>query len=236
MESPQSSIISLYKIKNPFGFQIFITSGDSTNVFTIHRMNNLKTFKAALNNFIYDKTNPKRKRALVSKSITKIENNADLKKKCLDHQYCLIAFVNARNVEEEIEKFDKTMMLLETYTRNPSFDKIKFNWIDVSCHRHLFEKLKGQDVPGLFFFYNWRDTYTIFKGLWEQFIVGDYIERNLADRIDGIDTPKKELIIESECVATEGSEDAKAEISKTVEETKISDDNLSVETIKKTDL
>ncbi len=184
-----------------------MTTADITTVFTIHRMNNYKTIKSILKNIIQDKINPNKRRAMTSKTVTKIENNADLKKKCIDHQYCLIAFLNATNVEEEYEKFDNTMRILESYTRNPSFEKIRFNWIDISCHRHIFEKLGGDKVPGLFFFYNWRDTYSKFVGVWEPFVVSDYIERNLGDRIDDVEVPKNELFIEAECVVFEGKAD-----------------------------
>ncbi len=165
-----------------------------------------------MKNIIYDKINPSRRRAIAARAIPKIENNAELKKKCLDHQYCLIAFLNGTNVEEENEKFYNSMGLLQTYSKNPAFEKVRINWIDISCHRHLFEKLNGKDVPGLFFFYNWRDTYTIFKGLWEEYILRDYIERNLGDRIDATEIPKKELIIETEC--------ANDELSESIEETR----------------
>ena len=184
-----------------------------------------------MKNIIYDKTNPSRRRALAARAIPKIENNAELKKKCLDHQYCLIAFLNGTNVEEENEKFYQSMGLLETYVKNPAFEKVKINWIDISCHKHLFEKLNGKDVPGLFFFYNWRDTYTIFKGLWEEFILRDFIERNLGDRIDAMDVPKKELIIETECAVTETSESTEETSS---DSTSLQTENTQSETVSET--
>ena len=65
--------------------------------------------------------------------------------------------------------------------------------------KKFFDNFGLKDIPGIIFIYNWRNRYSIFKGIWEHFILNEFVERVLSDRYTAEDLDKEWLQLSQEC-------------------------------------
>jgi hypothetical protein len=175
-----------------------------------------KSLKHILQNVIHEQTTTKKKAPFHSNHLNRITTPAELKKNCLDYKYCVIAFFNTTNTEENLNIFENHMPKLEQVRKNKRNEDITFNWIDFGCHSDLAGRLgishENKNVPGITFIYPWRSVYATFKGMWEPFILNEYLERALSNRYDTKEIDKDELVLKNlQCGQQEDLVDVKVE-------------------------
>ncbi len=120
-----------------------------------------------------------------SEIVKQITTKAELRKDCLDMESCILAFFDGRPTEENIQKFNTEIEKLERVKLSSKrYDYYRFNWVNATCHSYLAEKfdIDNKNLPGLTFYYRYRNTYSSFVGLWESITLGEFFERCVNDR------------------------------------------------------
>jgi hypothetical protein len=155
--------------------------------------------KNILENIVYDISHEKEKPAFHSNYINKIISPVGLRRNCLDYKYCLLAFFDSTDTEANLESFNTQMSKLEKLKRNPRNEDIQFNWVDIKCHSDLAAKFgisqENKNIPGMAFVYPWRNVYATFKGLWDPFILDEYLERSMANRYETKDIAREDIVL-----------------------------------------
>jgi hypothetical protein len=209
---PEPNIISFYKLQHVTGLQVFYHSENNNKPHPFPRNLFYTPLKNILENIHWEKTHARGEIPYHSNYLHKITTPVDLKKKCTDTRYCLIAFFNSTDTEANREAFETQMPKLEVAKRNPRNEDIQFNWIDTRCHADLAAKfgITDENTPGVTFIYPWRSVYATFKGMWEPFIINEYIERSLSNRYESNEIHKDDIKLTNlQCEAADEEETEK---------------------------
>ncbi len=125
-------------------------------------------------------------RSYYSEIIPQIEDNFALRKNCLDLNECVLFLFSAKDDQARIEEFDFMMRKLENVRVKPFLEKVRFSWLNTTCHPDFLERLeiKAENTPGIVYLYPWRPAYNYYSNYFEDFPLTEFFEKAMQGRIE----------------------------------------------------
>lgn len=136
-------------------------------------------------------------KSFFSEFIPQIEDNFSLRKNCLDLNECVLFLFNAKNEQARIEEFDFMMRKLENVRMKPFLEKIKFGWVNTTCHKDFYERMdiKSESVPGIVYLFPWRTAYAYYNNYFEDFPLTEFFEKAMQGRTENKYTKRDNIYL-----------------------------------------
>ncbi len=121
-----------------------------------------------------------------SETIPQIEDNSALKRNCMDLNECVLFLYNANNEQARIDEFDFMMKKLENTRNKPFLEKVKFGWVNTTCHKDFYERMDipSDKIPSIVYLFPWRTAYTQYNNYFEDFSLTEFFQKAMQGRID----------------------------------------------------
>ena len=186
LKNPESDNRKKYKIFNLPSIYLFFLRKDEYKTISLPVSVLFETLKSIAYSLQYYKNQKLVVKNYYSELIPQIEDNSALKKNCLDYNECVLFLFDAKDKEQKIEEFDFMMRKLENVRSKPFLEKIKFNWVNVTCHKDLLERLEvnPDKVPGIIFLFPWRTAYALYNNYFEDFPLTEFFEKSTQGRTE----------------------------------------------------
>jgi hypothetical protein len=187
VKNPSPELLKLNRIPDKSGlFFLYKLKGiDEYRVIPVSRNSFYSSLMSIAQNLVYIQQNYRGRPNFHSEIIKQVTTKAQLRKDCLDLEYCVLAFFDARPTEENIEKFNQEIEKIERIKMSSKrYEFFQFNWVNATCHSYLAEKfdIDMKKLPGVTYYYRYRNTYSTFIGMWEIITLAEYFERCVNDR------------------------------------------------------
>jgi len=181
---PENDNRKKYKIFNSPSIYIFFERKEEYKTIYLQPSSlfeSIKTITYSLEHYKHQKYVIK---SYYSEFIPKIEDNFSLRKNCIDLNECVLFLYNANDDQSRIDEFDFLMRKLENVKSKPFLEKVKFGWLNTTCHKDFVERMeiKPENLPGIVYLFPWRTAYTYYNNYFEDFPLTEFFEKAMQGR------------------------------------------------------
>lgn len=197
LKDPTDDVRRINKLVQVPGLYYFVLNNDEYEVFPVSRNSFYSSLSSAVSNLLHHKLNPIVRKPFESNLIKIVKTNSDLRRNCLNKEFCVIAFLDARPGEANEDDFKQKIEKMERAASSPKYEKVGFNWVNATCHKEFASKFEidVQQLPATTFYQVWRGMYANFAGLWEHFTLNHFFERVIESRYDNKEIKREDVFV-----------------------------------------
>lgn len=173
-----------YKIFNSPSIYVFFERKEEFKTIMLQPSSIFETIKSIAYSLEHYKTQKLITRNFYSEIIPQVEDNFSLRKNCLDLNECVLFLFGAKDEQSRIEEFDFMMRKLEDVRSKPFLEKVRFSWLNTTCHSDFLERMeiKPESVPGIVYLFPWRTAYNYYNNYFEDFPLTEFFEKAMQGR------------------------------------------------------
>lgn len=184
LNKPEYDNRKKYKIFNSPAIYLFFDRKDEFKTIMIPTNSLYETLRTVSYSLDYYKHQKLVIKNYFSEFIPQIEDNFGLRKNCLELNECVLFLFPANNDQARIDEFDFMMRKLENVRNKPFLEKIKFGWLNVTCHKDILDRMeiKHENIPGIVYLFPWRTAYAYYNNYFEDFPLTEFFEKAIQGR------------------------------------------------------
>jgi len=184
LHKPELDNRKKYKIFNSPSIYVFFERKEEFKTIMLQPSSIYETLRSIASTFEHYKTQKLVTRNYFSEIIPQVEDNFALRKNCLDLNECVLFLFGAKDDPARIEEFEFMMRKLENVRSKPFLEKVRFSWLNTTCHSDFLERMeiKAENTPGIVYLYPWRTAYNYYNNYFEDFPLTEFFEKAMQGR------------------------------------------------------